>query len=68
MPTTTAIANAAPGYECTAGLMYAVIGLLPVSRAQLSKASAIVITPKRAVTNHEKMLPRASRTYELSPG
>jgi hypothetical protein len=27
-----------------------------------------VITPKRAVTSHEKMLPSASLTGELSPG
>ena len=68
MPTTTAITNAQPGYEWTAGLMYAVIGLLPVSKAQLSNASASVITPKRAVTSHEKILPSASLTNELSPG
>src|SRR5205814_8978761 len=66
MPSTTAATRPIPGYECTAGRMKSVIGAWLVSSAQVSYASSNVLTPKSAVTVHEKRLRITSASPRLS--
>src|ERR1700751_2182177 len=69
MPSTTATANATPGYVWTAGLMYSVIGVWLVRRAQLSNPSMTVSAANRVVIVHENRFPAAliSESPPLSP-